>query len=248
MISFKNWSNLRLEMEGMSMPTYPWLLDFLAKPTVIRSPLLSHCGRSGVDGGLWGSRSHSCNRFMVKCYTNAYKGLSLFLFPVPSFVSLSFSRLFLRASPSPLLPSFFFVSASSSSLFLPCLREYRGMHRHFRASPRYRCCKSTRHRWDLWATVRILSLAKAQWTLRTVTMYHAKFLKIVDKHQCTNTASRYIKIKFGRDRCLIIITSFGRVRWTSETVRNVPKFFSQKSWSLSVSTSVYYCTIIETYF
>lgn len=91
----------------MSMPTYPWLLDFLAKPTVIRSPLLSHCGRSGVDGGLWGSRSHSCNRFMVKCYTNAYKGLSLFLFPVPSFVSLSFSRLFLRASPSPLFPSFF---------------------------------------------------------------------------------------------------------------------------------------------
>lgn len=91
----------------MSMPTCPWLLDFLAKPTVIRNPLLSHCGRSGVDGGLWGSRSHLCNRFMVKCYTNAYKGFSLFLFPVPSFVSLSFSRLFLRASLSPLLPLFF---------------------------------------------------------------------------------------------------------------------------------------------
>lgn len=108
MISFKDLSNLRLEREGMSMPTCPWLLDFLAKPTVIRSPLLSHCGRSGVDGGLWGSRSHLCNRFMVKCYTNAYKGFSLFLFPAPSFVSLSFSRLFLRASLSPLLSPVFF--------------------------------------------------------------------------------------------------------------------------------------------
>lgn len=88
----------------MSMSTCPWLLDFLAKPTVIRSPLLSHRGRSGVDGGLWGSRSHLCNRFMVKCYTNAYKGFSLFLFPAPSSVSLSFSRLFLRASLSLLLP------------------------------------------------------------------------------------------------------------------------------------------------
>lgn len=149
MISFKDLSNLRLEREGMSMPTCPWLLDFLAKPTVIRSPLLSHCGRSGVDGGLWGSRSHLCNRFMVKCYTNAYKGFSLFLFPAPSFVSLSFSRLFLRASLSPLLSPLFFLSTSSSSLFLPCSREYRGMHRHFRASPRYRCCKSTRRSWDL---------------------------------------------------------------------------------------------------
>lgn len=108
MISFKDLSNLRLEREGMSMPTCPWLLDFLAKPTVIRSPLLSHCGRSGVDGGLWGSRSHLCNRFMVKCYTNAYKGFSLFLFP-SSFISLSFSRLFLRASLSRLFPPFFFL-------------------------------------------------------------------------------------------------------------------------------------------
>ena len=91
MVSFKDLSNLCLEREGMSMPTHSWLLDFLAKPTVIRSPLLSHCRRSGVDGGLWGSRSHLCNRFMVKCYTNAYKGFSLFLFPVPSFISLSFS-------------------------------------------------------------------------------------------------------------------------------------------------------------
>lgn len=107
MISFKDLSNLRFEREGMSMPTCPWLLDFLAKPTVIRSPLLSHCGRSGVDGGLWGSRSHLCNRFMVKCYTNAYKGFSLFLFPAPSFVALSFSRLFLRASIS-FAPPFFF--------------------------------------------------------------------------------------------------------------------------------------------
>lgn len=131
----------------MSMPTCPWLLDFLAKPTVIRSPLLSHCGRSGVDGGLWGSRSHLCNRFMVKCYTNAYKGFSLFLFPAPSFASFSFSRLF-APSLSPLLP-LFFLSASSSSLFLPCSREYHEMHRHFRASPRYRCCKSTRRSWDV---------------------------------------------------------------------------------------------------
>lgn len=107
MISFKDLSNLRLEREGMSMPTCPWLLDFLAKPTVIRSPLLSHCGRSGVDGGLWGSRSHLCNRFMVKCYTNACKGFSLFLFPAPSFVALSFPRLFLRAFLSSLLPPFF---------------------------------------------------------------------------------------------------------------------------------------------
>ena len=95
-----------------------WLLDFLAKPTVIRSPLLLHCGRSGVDGGLWGSRSHLCNRFMVKCYTNAYKGFSLFLFPAPSFVSLSFSRFFLRASLSSLLPLFLSQSRLSRCFFL----------------------------------------------------------------------------------------------------------------------------------
>lgn len=103
--------------KGMSMPT--WLLDFLAKPTVIRSTLLSHRGRSGVDGGLWGSRSHLCNRFMVKCYTNAYKGFSLSLFPAPSFISLSFSFF----APLYLLSfSFFFLSASSSSLFLRRVR------------------------------------------------------------------------------------------------------------------------------
>lgn len=186
---------------------------------------------------LHGKVLHECIQGIVSLpFPGALFRLTLLLAPLSSRLSISSA------------PLFFFVSASSSSLFLPCSREYRGMHRHFRASPRYRCCKSTRHRWDLWATVRILSLAKAQWTLRTVTIYHAKFLKIVDKHQCTNTACRYIKIKFGRDRCLVIITSFGRVRWTSETVRNVPKFFSQKSWSLSVSTSVYYCTIIKTYF
>lgn len=136
MISFKDLSNLRLEREGMSMPTCPWLLDFLAKPTVIRSPLLSHCGRSGVDGGLWGSRSHLCNRFMVKCYTNAYKGFSLFLFPAPSFVSLSFSRLFLRASLSPLLspPSPFFsldlVFLTVSSLLARSIAECIGTSEH----------------------------------------------------------------------------------------------------------------------
>lgn len=100
------------------MPTCPWLLDFLAKPTVIRSPLLSHRGRSGVDGGLWGSRSHLCNRFMVKCYTNAYKGFSLSLFQAPSFISLSSSFF---APLSPLFP-FFLFSASSSSLFLRRVR------------------------------------------------------------------------------------------------------------------------------
>lgn len=109
----------------MSMPTCPWLLDFLAKPTVIRSPLLSHCGRSGVDGGLWGSRSHLCNRFMVKCYTNAYKGFSLFLFPALSFASLSFSRLFLRASLSsaPSLFSLGLVFLTVSSLLTQVSRN-----------------------------------------------------------------------------------------------------------------------------
>lgn len=101
----------------MSMPIYSWLLDFLAKPTVIRSPLLSHCGRSGVDGGLWGSRSHLCNRFMVKCYTNAYKGFSLFLFPrplssrSPSRASF-FAPLYLLCSP------FFSQSRLSRCFFL----------------------------------------------------------------------------------------------------------------------------------
>lgn len=100
----------------MSMPTCPWLLDFLAKPTVIRSPLLSHRERSGVDGGLWGSRSHLCNRFMVKCYTNAYKGFSLSLFPAPSFISLSSSfsaplfPLFSFFFSRPRLPRCFFVA------------------------------------------------------------------------------------------------------------------------------------------
>lgn len=123
MISFKDLSNLRLEREGMSIPTSPWLLDFLAKPTVIRSPLLSHCGRSGVDGGLWGSRSHLRNRFMVKCYTNAYKGFSLFLFPAFLFrlalllAPLS-SRLSISSAPSffssrPRLPRCFFLARAS---------------------------------------------------------------------------------------------------------------------------------------
>jgi len=112
--------------EGMSMPTYSWLLDFLADGNKEPSPLR----RSEVDGGLWESRSHLCNRFMVKCYTNAYKGFSLFLFPAPSFVSLSLSRLFLRASLSSLLSSFFSLLRLPRCFFLA--RVYHEIHRHFR--------------------------------------------------------------------------------------------------------------------
>lgn len=137
----------------MSMSTCPWLLDFLAKPTVIRSPLLSHRGKSGVDGGLWGSRSHLCNRFMVKCYTNAYKGFSLSLFPAPSFISFSSSFL--------VSPSFFsLLSVSSSSLFLRRVRagiaECIGTSEHplvIVANPLAAA--------GTYATVRALSFAKA---------------------------------------------------------------------------------------
>jgi len=106
--------------EGMSMPTYSWLLDFLADGNKEPSPLR----RSEVDGGLWGSRSHLCNRFMVKCYTNAYKGFSLFLFPAPSFVSLSFARLCLPCSP------IFFLHFLAVSSLLVCIAKYIGISKH----------------------------------------------------------------------------------------------------------------------
>lgn len=119
MISFKDLSNLRLEKRYVDadMPVASWF-SCQADSNKEPSPL-SHRRRSGVDGGLWGSRSHLCNRFMVKCYTNAYKGFSLSLFPAPSFISLSssspFARLslylvsFLFFSSQPRLPRCFFV-------------------------------------------------------------------------------------------------------------------------------------------
>lgn len=47
MTSFKDLSNLRLARQGMSMQTCPWLLDFLAKPTVIRSSPLTPWRKRG---------------------------------------------------------------------------------------------------------------------------------------------------------------------------------------------------------
>lgn len=148
MISFKDLSNLRLEKRYVDadMPVASWF-SRQADGNKESSPLAPCHGRSGVDGGLWGSRSHLCNRFMVKCYTNAYKGFSLSLFPTPSFISLSSSFF----TPLYLLSFLFFSSLALVFLAVSssCSCGYRGMHRHFRASPRYRCCKSTRRSWDL---------------------------------------------------------------------------------------------------
>lgn len=109
MISFKDLSNLRLEKRYVDadMPVASWF-SRQADGNKESSPLAPCHGRSGVDGGLWGSRSHLCNRFMVKCYTNAYKGFSLSLFPTPSFISLSSSFF----TPLYLLSFLFFFSRS----------------------------------------------------------------------------------------------------------------------------------------
>lgn len=203
MISFKDLSNLWLWRKGMSMPTRPWLLDFLAKPTVIRSPLLSHRGRSGVDGGLWGSRSHLCNRFMVKCYTNAYKGFSLSLFPAPSFISLSFSFLtrlsifslsfFFFFSRSRLPRCFFvvFVRVSRNASALPSIPSLSLLQIH---SPQLGLTLP-------FAPYRSLK-PNERWMM---TMYRAKFLGIIDKHRWINIATWHVKIKVRRNKDIVTV-------------------------------------------
>lgn len=114
MVSFKDLSNLSLERKGMSMPTWPWLLDFLAKPTVIRSPLLSHQKKRGrrwfmgvafpLVQSLHGEVLHECIQ-------------GIFSLPFPGAL---FRRALLFASLSSRLSNFF---APPPPLFFsrPCL-------------------------------------------------------------------------------------------------------------------------------
>lgn len=72
--------------------------------------------------------------------------LFLFLFHMPFSVFCSRHVSFSFSPSHSILSSPLTSPASSSSLFLCRTRVSRRIHRHSRASPRYRCCKSTRAR------------------------------------------------------------------------------------------------------
>lgn len=92
----------------MSMPTCPWLLDFLAKPTVIRSTLLSHRGKKRGRRWFMGVAFPLVQSLHGKVLHECIQGI--FSLPFPGALFHLALLLFLRASLSPLL--FFFFSPS----------------------------------------------------------------------------------------------------------------------------------------